>query len=84
MNEDRAEELNRDYLGIVARILTAIATKDCKTQKEKTALLFKAGLNQRQIANLLNTTVGTVKVDIQRLKKEEGATDAKKPGKRKR
>jgi len=54
----------------IGRLLTLLATKDLG-QKEKIALLSTAGLQPKEIADLIGTTSNTVSVRLAQIRKEQ-------------
>lgn len=61
----------------ILRILVVLATKDMK-QREQIALLSQAGLQPRDIADLLGTTSNTVRVELVALRKAEAKGKGRK------
>ena len=66
-----------DKLDQILRVLAALATKDMK-QREQIALLNRAGLQPKAIADLLGTSSNTVRVELVALRKSKT-----KPGRKK-
>ncbi len=62
------EHLMVDKLDKILRILAALATKGMK-QREQIALLDRAGLMPKDIAELLGTSSNTVRVELVALRK---------------
>lgn len=60
--------------------LTAIGLFTDKTQKEKIELLGTAGLQPKEIADLLGTTSGTVSVTLSGIRKKKRNVVRKKRG----
>lgn len=65
------EEQILDRTDKILRILAAIATKGLK-QREQIALLDQAGLEPKDIANLLGTTGNTVRVELVKIRRKKG------------
>ena len=65
------EEQILDRADKILRILAAIATKGLK-QREQIALLDQAGLEPKDIANLLGTTGNTVRVELMKIRRKKG------------
>ncbi len=65
------EEQILDRADKILRILAAIATKGLK-QREQIALLDQAGLEPKDIANLLGTTGNTVRVELVKIRRKKG------------
>jgi DNA-binding CsgD family transcriptional regulator len=63
--DDIASELRK-----IGRLLTLLATKDL-SQKDKIALLSTAGLQPKEIADLIGTTPNTVSVTLVQIRKEQ-------------
>jgi len=55
----------------VVRRLLALSLIDGKKQREQIALLAAAGMDRREIAELVGTTPGTVSVEIWNLRKRK-------------
>jgi DNA-directed RNA polymerase specialized sigma24 family protein len=55
----------------ILRIIAAFATKDMK-QRDQIALLDRAGLQPKYIAELLGTSSNTVRVELVALRKAKG------------
>lgn len=55
----------------ILRILAVIATKGMN-QRQQIAVLHQAGLQPREIADLLGTTGNTVRVELVALRKSKG------------
>jgi DNA-directed RNA polymerase specialized sigma24 family protein len=62
------EELKLAKLDQILRILAVIATKDLK-QRDQIALLNRAGLAPKDIADLLGTSANTVRVELVAIRK---------------
>ncbi len=60
----------------ILRVLAALATKDMK-QREQIALLSRAGLQPKDIADLLGTSSNTVRVELVSLRKSKGKSGRK-------
>jgi DNA-binding CsgD family transcriptional regulator len=71
------DELILDKIGQILRILAVMATKDMK-QREQIALLDRAGLRPKDIADLLGTSSNTVRVELVALRKSKGQKGRKK------
>jgi DNA-binding CsgD family transcriptional regulator len=69
--DDIASELRR-----ISRLLTLLVTKDL-SQKDKIALLSTAGLQPKEIADLIGTTPNTVSVTLVQMRKEQAG---RRPG----
>ena len=69
--DDIASELRR-----ISRLLTLLVTKNL-SQKDKIALLSSAGLQPREIADLIGTTPNTVSVTLVQIRKEQAG---RRPG----
>ena len=65
------EELLLDKTDKILRILAVLATKGLK-QREQIGLLDKAGLQPKDIADLLGTSGNTVRVELVALRKKRG------------
>ena len=63
--DDIASELRR-----IGRLLTLLVTKDL-SQKDKIALLSTAGLQPKEIAELIGTTPNTVSVTLAQIRKDQ-------------
>jgi DNA-directed RNA polymerase specialized sigma24 family protein len=72
------EQLMLAKLDQILRILAVLATKGMK-QREQIALLNQAGLQPKDIADLLGTSSNTVRVELVALRKAKGG----KKGRRK-
>lgn len=70
-NQDVSVQLDK-----LIRLMAVLVTKD-KVQKEQIAMLAKAGLQPKDIADLIGTTPHTVSVTLSEMKKES----SKKPKK---
>jgi CRP-like cAMP-binding protein len=64
----------------ITRLLSLLATKDLETQREKISLLASAGLEARDIAELLGTTRNTVSVAMSEMRRASGERTNKKAG----
>ena len=71
------EEQILEKMDQILRILAALATKDMK-QREQIALLNRAGLQPKNIAELLGTSSNTVRVELVALRKVKGGKGRKK------
>jgi hypothetical protein len=60
----------------VAKLLAISLVKDLKTQKEQTAFLSDAGFQPKDIANILSTSSGTVRVALHAIRKERASKEA--------
>lgn len=69
--DDILPELRR-----ISRLLTLLVTKNL-SQKDKIALLSSAGLQPKEIADLIGTTPNTVSVTLAQIRKEQ---PARRPG----
>ena len=72
------EQLMLEKLDKILRILAVLATKGMK-QREQIALLDRAGLKPKDIAELLGTSSNTVRVELVTIRKAKGG----KKGRRK-
>jgi DNA-directed RNA polymerase specialized sigma24 family protein len=61
----------------IAKLLALNLVKDCKVQKDKILMLSYFGYGPTEIANILNTTVGTVNKDLSRSRKEKIGKETK-------
>ncbi|MBI4258807.1 MAG: hypothetical protein HY619_07615 [Thaumarchaeota archaeon] len=68
---EKTDELILDRLNKILRILAAIATKEMK-QRNQIALLSQAGLQPKDIADLLGTSSNTVRVELVALRRTRG------------
>ena len=57
-----------EQLAKAIRLLALLAVSD-KKQREQISILSRAGLGRHEIAEILNTTPGTVSVELTALKK---------------
>jgi DNA-binding CsgD family transcriptional regulator len=71
------DELILEKLDQILRILAAAATTGMK-QREQIALLNRAGLQPKDIADLLGTSSNTVRVELVGLRKSPGKKGHKK------
>lgn len=71
------DELILEKLDQILRILAAAATTGMK-QREQIALLNRAGLQPKNIAELLGTSSNTVRVELVGLRKSPGKKGRKK------
>jgi DNA-binding CsgD family transcriptional regulator len=71
------DELILEKLDQILRILAAAATTGMK-QREQIALLNRAGLQPKDIADLLGTSSNTVRVELVGLRKSPGKKGRKK------
>jgi DNA-directed RNA polymerase specialized sigma24 family protein len=71
------DELILGKIDQILRILAVIATKDMK-QREQIALLNRAGLQPKNIAELLGTSSNTVRVELVTLRKSKDKKSRKK------
>jgi DNA-binding CsgD family transcriptional regulator len=63
----------------ISRLVTLLVTKDL-AQKDKIALLSSAGLQPKEIAELIGTTPNTVSVTLAQIRKEQlGRRPARPP-----
>ena len=69
---ETTQELVLDKIDRVIRILAVIATKGLK-QREQIALLSRAGLQPKDIAELIGTSSNTVRVELVALRKARTA-----------
>lgn len=60
----------------IGRLLTLLVTKDLG-QKEKIELLSSAGLQPKEIAELIGTTANTVSVRLTEIRKQQGGPRAR-------
>lgn len=74
------EEQILDRTDKILRILAAIATRGLK-QREQIALLDQAGLEPKDIANLLGTTGNTVRVELVKIRRKKGKRKARRTSK---
>jgi len=65
----------------IARLMTLSITKDL-SQREQIALLSGAGLQPKEIAELIGTTRNTVSVTLAHLKKQQAARSSSRGAKR--
>lgn len=56
----------------ISRLLTLLVTKDL-SQRDKIALLSTAGLQPKEIAELIGTTANTVSVTLSHIRKQEAS-----------
>ena len=68
------EQLILDKIDKIVRILAVLATKGMK-QREQIALLHQAGLQPKDIADLLGTSANTVRVELVALRKSGAAKE---------
>ena len=73
-------ELILEKVEKILRILAAIATQGLK-QREQIALLDKAGLEPKAIADLLGTSANTVRVELVRIRRIKGTKKARRNSK---
>ena len=71
------DELLLQKIDQILRILAAAATAGMK-QREQIALLNRAGLQPKDIADLLGTSSNTVRVELVGLRKSPGKNGRKK------
>jgi DNA-binding CsgD family transcriptional regulator len=71
------DELILEKLDQILRILAVAATTGMK-QREQIALLNRAGLQPKDIADLLGTSSNTVRVELVGLRKSSGKKGRKK------
>lgn len=71
------DELLLEKADQILRILAVSATKDMK-QRDQIALLNRAGLQPKHIAELLGTSGNTVRVELVALRKAKGKGSRKK------
>ncbi len=76
MNGPKEEEILQE-LRRISRLLVLTATKE-QTQKDRIALLSNIGFQPKEIADLLDTTPGTVSVTLTAIRKKAKAEKAKK------
>ena len=76
---EKADELILDRLNKILRILAAIATKEMK-QRDQIALLSQAGLQPKDIADLLGTSSNTVRVELVGLRRTRGRKKVRMKG----
>ncbi len=74
------EEQILDRADKILRILAVIATKGLK-QREQIALLDQAGLEPKDIANILGTTGNTVRVELVKIRRKKGKRKARRTSK---
>ncbi len=72
-----ADELILAKIDQILRVLAVIATQNMK-QREQIALLNRAGLQPRDIADLLGTSSNTVRVELVSLRKSKKQRGRKK------
>jgi DNA-directed RNA polymerase specialized sigma24 family protein len=72
------EQLMLEKLDKILRILAVLATKGMK-QREQIALLNRAGLQPKDIADLLGTSSNTVRVELVALRKAGTSKKKRKP-----
>ena len=77
MNEAIIVELNRKMDMLIA--LTAIGVLADKTQKEQIEALNRAGLQPKEIAQLVGTSSNTVSVTLSQMKKAKNSPRIVKP-----
>ena len=65
------DQLMLDKMDKMLRILAVLATKGMK-QRDQIALLSRAGLKPKDIADLLGTSSNTVRVELVALRKAKG------------
>ena len=70
------DTLIAEKLDQILRVIAALATKDMK-QREQIALLSRAGLQPKDIADLLGTSSNTVRVELVSLRKSKGKSGRK-------
>lgn len=75
--DELSSKLLLEKVDKILRILAGLATKGMK-QREQIALLHQAGLQPKDIADLLQTTSNTVRVELVALRK----TRAKRKGRK--
>lgn len=68
MNNSKEEKILRE-LQRITKLLVLTATKD-QSQKDRIAVLSSIGFQPKEIANLLETTPGTVSVTLTAIKKK--------------
>jgi DNA-binding NarL/FixJ family response regulator len=73
------EGLLLDKTDKILRILAAIATKGLK-QRDQIALLNQAGLQPKDIAELLRTSSNTVRVELVAIRKKRGSKKGRTRG----
>jgi len=78
MNGTKDEEILQE-LQRISKLLVLMVTKD-QTQKDRIALLSSIGFQPKEIANLLDTTPGTVSVTLSVIKKKAKAEKSKSNG----
>ena len=76
---EKTDELILDRLNKILRILAAIATKEMK-QRDQIALLSQAGLQPKDIADLLGTSSNTVRVELVGLRRTRGRKKVRMKG----
>ncbi len=76
-SEDRATELLEQVVGLLGLLLTKGLPEPGMIQKEQIRILASAGLQSKQIADLLGTTPGTVSVRLSEAKKKAGSKGTK-------
>jgi DNA-directed RNA polymerase specialized sigma24 family protein len=70
------EQLIATKLDQLLRIVALMATRDLK-QRDRIAILNQAGLQPKDIANLLGTSSNTVRVELVALRKSRSARKRK-------
>jgi len=73
---DQMSEISKK-LDVLIRLSALGLVRDIKTQKEQIALLSDAGFQPKQIADILGTTSGTVRVALHDIRKERGEKESK-------
>lgn len=64
----------------VAKLLALNLVKDMKKQKEQIAFLSDAGFQPKEIADILSTSSGNVRVTLHSIRKERGSTEEEEQG----
>ena len=72
MDEKQFKEIT-GRLDLITRLLALNVVRDMKSQKEKILMLASFGLGPTSIAELLGTTVNTVKVTLSKARKRKEA-----------
>jgi DNA-binding CsgD family transcriptional regulator len=75
------EETVADRLGTIVRLLAVLAIRDFDQQQDKIIALSKAGMQSKEIADLLDTTPHTVAVTVSAARTANKSRARKKPKK---
>jgi DNA-directed RNA polymerase specialized sigma24 family protein len=73
--DELVEKLNK-----ISKLLALNLVNDCEKQKEKIIMLSSLGFGVTEIANLLNTSVGTANQALIRARKEKAKEEDTVPG----